>query len=180
MSGAFPWPDAAIGAVLVLAAFKGFARGFVKEVGGFIALAALLVAPRYYNGSMDSTIDGYTKLGPVASHVAGMLLTGAFAYVAVIAVAFLLDRIARLPVLGIGNALAGGAVGFVKGAILVWVVLFVALFFPLTPAIRTSLRGSRLAPYFVAPDYIAIAAVEATLPDFARPFVEPYVDRHHL
>jgi len=32
--GGFVWPDAAIAVVLALAAFKGFSRGFVAELGG--------------------------------------------------------------------------------------------------------------------------------------------------
>ena len=179
-AGDVPWPDIVIGAVLVLMVFKGFARGFVKEIGGFVALAALLVAPRFYNGSADATIDHYTKLGMAGSHLVGMLLTGLFAYAVVAVVASALNRIAKLPLLGIGNALAGGLVGFVKGAILVWLAIYVALFFPLTPEIRASLHASRLAPYFVTFDGVVDNFVEAAIPGVALPVLNPYFARHHL
>ncbi len=179
MIAGFTWPDLVIGAILALTTFKGFARGFVKEIGGLLALAAFLIAPHFYNGSADAAIDGYTKLGATGSHLAGMLMTGIAAYLVVLVVAALLDRIAKLPVLGIGNSLAGAALGFAKGAIAIWLALYVALFFPLTPEIRQSLHASRLAPYFTEFDGLLDAAIESAVPEFARPMIDPYFARHH-
>jgi membrane protein required for colicin V production len=180
MIGAVSWPDFVIGAVIALAAFFGFKRGFIKEIAGLLALVAMIVAPHYYNGAADGIIDRYSKLGPIGAHLVGMLLTGLFAYIVVIAVASVLNRIAKLPILGTGNALAGGIVGFVKGAVAIWLLLYVALFFPLTPAIRTSLHASKLAPYFVTFDGPIDAVVESAIPSMVRPMVDPYFARHHL
>jgi hypothetical protein len=102
------------------------------------------------------------------------------AYVGVLIVARLLGRIAKLPLLGLGNALGGAAIGFAKGAILLWLVLFIALFFPLSPDIRDSLHQSRLAPYLAIYDAPIDDAILSTIPWFARPFVMPYFRRHHL
>ena len=179
-SGPFPWPDVTIGAILALLAFKGFARGFVKEVGGLVALAAFAIAPHYYNGVADADIDKYTKLGPVAAHLIGMLLAGVVAYAAVMAVAVIAQRLAKLPVLGLGNSLAGAVVGFLKGAFVVWLALYVALFFPLTIPVRAALHQSRLAPYFVTFNGLIDGAIQATIPVFARPYTDQYFDRHHL
>jgi uncharacterized membrane protein required for colicin V production len=175
--GGFAWPDAVIVLVLVVAAFKGFKRGFVAELGGVAALAAALIAPWYYNGAADAQIQIYTKLNAGQAHVAGMLLTAVFAYLVVLSVAGFLQRIAHLPILGTGNALAGAVVGFAKGAILIWIVLFVALLFPLTPAIRDSLRDARLAPYFTSFDDPAARAVESVVPSFLRPMLDPLIQR---
>jgi hypothetical protein len=59
-------------------------------------------------------------------------------------------------------------------------VLFVALFFPLSPDIRADLHQSRLAPDLVAYDAPLDDAMLSTIPWFARPFVLPYFKRHHL
>jgi hypothetical protein len=61
-----------------------------------------------------------------------------------------------------------------------WVVVFVALFFPLSPDIRAGLHQSRLAPYLVIYDAPIDGAIISTIPWFARPFVMPYFRRHHL
>ena len=180
MIGGFSWPDVAVVLVIAAATFKGFSRGFVSELGGVVAIAAALIAPWFYNGSADSQIAAYTKLGAGPAHVAGMVLTGIVAYVIVFVAVSILKRLARMPILGTGNAIAGAAVGFAKGALLVWVIVFVALFFPLTPAIRTSMRDSRLVPSFTIFDGAVDTAIETTLPEFARPLVAPLLEHHSL
>jgi len=180
MIGGFAWPDLVIAAIILFATYKGFSRGFVSELGGAVAIVVGLVAPRYYNGSADALIDHWTKFGLAASHAVGMFLTGVFAYVVVLAIAAVLNRVAKLPILGLGNALAGGLVGLLKGAVLIWLVLFVALFFPLTPPVRDALHRSRLAPYFTTFNGAIDSALEFATPPFAKPWLQPYFDRHRL
>jgi uncharacterized membrane protein required for colicin V production len=180
MTGGIAWPDLIIAAVLLIATFKGWTRGFVSELGGAVAVTAALITPWFYNGSLDPQIEAYTKLGPGSAHVIGMFATGLATYVIVLAIAWILNKIARLPILGIGNSLGGAAIGFAKGAILLWFILFVALFFPLSPDIRAGLHESRLAPYLVTYDSTIDDAILSTIPWFARPFLTPYFQRHHL
>jgi uncharacterized membrane protein required for colicin V production len=178
--GNVAWPDAVIIVVMVISTVKGFARGFVAELGGAIAVVAALVTPWLYNGAFDSQIGHLFKVGPGSAHVIGMFATGLVTYVVILIVSRVLGTIAKLPVLGLGNALAGAVVGFAKGAILLWVILFIALFFPLSRDIRDSLHQSLLAPYLVTYDQPIEAAMLSTIPWFARPFVLPYFRRHHL
>jgi uncharacterized membrane protein required for colicin V production len=180
MMGGIAWPDLIIAAVLLIATFKGYTRGFISELGGAVAVTAALITPWFYNGSLDPQIESFTKLGPGSAHVVGMFATALATYIIVLAIAWILNRIAKLPLLGIGNALGGAAIGFAKGAILIWFILFVALFFPLSPDIREGLHQSRLAPYFVAYDSTIDDAILSTIPPFARPFVQPIFDRHQL
>jgi uncharacterized membrane protein required for colicin V production len=180
VTAGFAWPDVVIVIVLGIATWKGYSRGFVSELGGAVAVTAALVTPWFYNGSFDSQIEKVTRLGPGSAHVIGMFATGLLTYVIVLVIAQLLGRIARLPLLGIGNALGGAFVGFAKGAILLWLVLFIALFFPLSPDIRDGLHRSSFAPYLVAYDEPIDDAILSTVPWFARPFVLPYFRRHHL
>jgi membrane protein required for colicin V production len=174
------WPDYLFGAILAFAIFKGYARGFVKELGGLIAAAAALIAPWYYNGAADGIISQYTELAPPFAHTAGMIASSIAAYLLVSAIVLIIGAIVTLPVLGFGNKLAGALVGFIKGYVFVWVVLFIALFFPLTPAIRASLHVSRLAPFFTAYDTQVDAGVLVAVPTFAKPFLQPYFERHHV
>jgi uncharacterized membrane protein required for colicin V production len=178
--GGVAWPDVVIVIVLGIATYKGYSRGFVSELGGAIAVTAALVTPWFYDGAVDSQIEGITKLGPGSAHVIGMFGTGLLTYVVLLFVARVLGTIAKLPVLGIGNALGGAFVGFFKGAILLWLVLFISLFFPLSPDIRDGLHQSRLAPSLVTYDAPIDDAILSTVPWFARPFVLPYFKRHHL
>ena len=166
--------------ILAVATLKGYGRGFVSELGGAVAVAGALITPWFYNGAFDAQIERTFNLGPGSAHVVGMFALGLITYVGILVVARVLGRFAKLPLLGIGNALGGAAIGFAKGAILLWLVLFVALFFPLSRDIRDGLHQSHLAPYFVTYDTQVDAAILATIPWFARPFLLPYFRRHHL
>jgi uncharacterized membrane protein required for colicin V production len=178
--GGVAWPDIVIVIVLAIATFKGYARGFVSELGGAVAVTAALVTPWFYNGAFDPQIGQLLHLGPGSAHVVGMFATGLGTYVVILVAARVLGGIAKLPILGLGNAIGGAVIGFAKGAVLLWVILFVALFFPLSPDIRESLHQSQIAPYLVTYDVQVDDAILATIPWFARPFVLPYFKRHHL
>jgi len=175
-----PWPDILIAIILLISAYKGFARGFVSELGGAVAVVAALITPWYYNGSFDGWIESTTNLGPGSAHVVGMFLCGFATYAIVLAIAFVLGRIAKLPLLNIGNAVGGAAIGLAKGAVLIWLVLFIALYFPLSRDIRADLHASKLAPFFVQPDPKIDTVIESVIPWFARPALWPYFHRHHL
>jgi uncharacterized membrane protein required for colicin V production len=178
--GGIAWPDVVIVVVLAIATLKGWSRGFVSELGGALAVTGALVTPWLYNGSFDPQIQAVTKLGPGSAHVLGMFATGLLTYLVIVTIARLLGTIAKLPVLGLGNALGGAVIGFAKGAILLWLVLFIALFFPLSRDIRADLHQSQLAPYLVQYDPRIDDALLSTIPWFARPFVTPYFRRHHV
>lgn len=173
------WPDIVIVAVIAISTLKGFSRGFVSELAGAIAVVAALITPWYYTGGFDGTLENLLRLGPGSAHVVGMFLTGLATYAIIIALSWVLNRFAKLPILGIGNSIAGGAVGFAKGAILLWFVLFVALYFPLSPDIRSDLHRAHLVGYLTQPDARIDHAILSTIPWFAKPFLEPFFHRHH-
>ncbi len=176
----FAWPDLVIGAIAVIAGIKGFRRGFVKELGGAVALFFSILTPWFYNGALDGFISGITHLGPGSAHVIGMCLTGLITYAVLIAISMVLDKVARLPILGIFNAVAGAAVGLAKAAIFCWLVLYVALFFPLSPDIRADLHRSSLAAAVTAWDPTIDGMLYSTLPWFAKPVAEPFFKRHRV
>ncbi len=174
------WPDILIGAILLIAALKGYKRGFVMELSGAIALVLALITPWFYNGSFDGALENALHLGSGSAHVIAMFLVGLATYVAVLLLARVLNAVARLPVLGLGNALAGAGIGLIKGALGVWIILYVALFFPLSRDIRADLHRSRLVAYVTQPNPIVDKRIIATLPWFARPFVHPIFARHRV
>ena len=55
-----------------------------------------------------------TKLGAGSAHVVGMFLCGFITYAIVLAIAWVLNRFAKLPILNIGNSLGGAAIGLPK------------------------------------------------------------------
>ncbi len=174
------WPDILIAAVLLIAVLKGYKRGFIMELAGFIALALALITPWLYPGTFDGTIRQLLHLGPGSAHVVAMFAVGIATYVAIMILARILSTIAKLPIIGLGNALAGAAVGLAKGLIGLWLVLYIALFFPLSADIRQGLQRSVLVGIITMPDDYVDSRISATLPWFAHPVADPIFARHHV
>ncbi len=84
------------------------------------------------------------------------------------------------PCLVWATPLAGTCVALLKATILIWVVLYVALFFPLSHDIRAGLHRSVLAGYITKPNTQVDARIIATLPSFARQYAAPIFARHHV
>lgn len=174
------WPDILIGAILLIAALKGYKRGFIMELAGAIALAAALIAPWFYNGAFDETLRRTVHLNAGTAHVLAMVLVGIAAYLAVMLIARVLGAVAKLPVLGFGNALAGAGIGLLKAAVGLWLVLYIALFFPLSPQFRTDLHDSKLVGAIAEFNQRVDGALISTLPAFARGLAAPLFERHRV
>jgi membrane protein required for colicin V production len=174
------WPDIVIAAFALIAALRGWKRGFVSELAGFVALALGLWAGYRYNGSFDTNIAATTHLGPGSAHVVGMAATAFFVYVVLFIASLLLARIAKMPVLGTGNAIAGGALGIVKAGLVTWAVLYIALFFPLTPDLRGDLHRSQLVALITQRNAQVDGVIEHQMPWFVQPFVRSIFARHRV
>ncbi|HXP94835.1 MAG TPA: CvpA family protein [Candidatus Binatia bacterium] len=174
------WPDIVIVAFALIAALRGWKRGFVSELAGFVALALGLWAGYRYDGVFDATIAGLTHLGPGSAHVVGMAATAFLVYAALLIASLLLGRVAKLPVLGLGNSIAGGALGIIKAGLVTWAVLYIALFFPLSPDLRSDLHRSPFVAYITQSNAQLDGAIEHQMPWFIRPFVSPLFAHHRV
>jgi hypothetical protein len=121
-----------------------------------------------------------THLGAGSAHAIGTVVFAVLVYAIVAIAAWLLGRFAKLPGVSIVNATFGALVGAAKALLGAWAVLYVMLFFPLTPDLRGDLHGSTLVNALVAPDAGADAVAKTYLPWFVRPLLEPFFARHHV
>lgn len=176
----FAWPDLVIGAILLLGAFRGYSRGFVAELTGALALVAAIAAAFVYPGMWDKPLGDFSRLGPGSAHVIGLLIFAAIAYILVLYVGSLLNRIAKLPLLGLVNKALGAVVGLAWAAVFVWVVLFVALYFPLSKDLRSDLGRSALVHVFEGPNGQLDTFTKKSLPWFVKPFSNGIFGRHRV
>jgi uncharacterized membrane protein required for colicin V production len=174
------WPDLVIGAIALVFALKGWKRGFVAEIGGFIALAVAIWASLHYPGTLDGVMHDYFHVNAGSAHIAGMVAFALLVYIALLAVSVFLGRLARLPVISLGNAAGGAAVGILKALIGTWAVLYVVLFFPLANDLRGDLRKSTLVALVTSENPHIDGAVKNTMPWFVRPLAEPLFSHHHV
>jgi uncharacterized membrane protein required for colicin V production len=174
------WPDLVIGVVVLLFALKGFKRGLVAEIGGFIALAVAIWAALHYPGTLDQVMRDTFHVNPGSAHVAGMVAFAVLVYMVLLVISAVLSRIAKLPIIGLGNAAGGAVVGIVKALIGTWAVLYIALFFPLSRDLRDDLHRSQAVQIVTSENPQIDAVVKATMPWFARPFIEPLFAHHRV
>ena len=180
MIAGIAWPDIVIGAILIVGLLKGLQRGFTSEMSGAVALAVAILAAFRYQGEWDNWIGSMTDLGAGSAHVLAMALFAGLAYFITVLVAVLARGIVRLPLLGFGNTILGGVVGTLQAAVLVWAILYVALFFPLAPDLRADLHRSVLANLLTTPDEQLDAQVKNALPWFFKPFSGGIFNRHKV
>ncbi len=174
------WPDLVIGGIALFFAWKGFNNGFVAELAGPVAVLIAIVAAFRYPGSLDNDVVNVTHHGPGSSHAIGTVLFAVIVYAIVTMFAWLLGRIASLPVVGIVNHCAGALVGTGKALLGAWAVLYLTLLFPLTPDLRADLHTSPLVQMLVAPDPSIDATVQEFLPSFIRQLADPFFARHRV
>ncbi|MGH7660845.1 MAG: CvpA family protein [Vulcanimicrobiaceae bacterium] len=174
------WPDILIGAILLIGALKGVKRGLISEIGGFIAIVLAFWSAIHYNGAFDSQAEAITHATQGSAHVIAMVAFGIGIYLILLALSIALGMFAKMPVLGTVNNVLGIPIGFAKAAILVWAIIYVALFFPLSSDVRTDLRHSQLVQIATQPNAQVDAAVISTMPWFARPFVQSFLKGHRV
>jgi membrane protein required for colicin V production len=174
------WPDLLATLVLAIGGVKGFMRGFISELTGLIALGVAIAAAFFYPGMWDEPVAGFTHLGPGSAHVVGMACFALLAYIVVILIGSALSTVAKLPILNIINAGLGALVGVVKGAILLWLLIFVALYFPLSKDLRADLSRSYIVGWLEKPNGDIDTMLKHSLPWFARPFSNGIIGRHRV
>ncbi|HTW84100.1 MAG TPA: CvpA family protein [Candidatus Sulfotelmatobacter sp.] len=172
------WPDLVVAAFALLFVLKGWKRGFVAEIGGFVALACAVWAALLYRGSLDDLVERTLHLGPGSAHVVGMAAFAVFVYVVLMVLSSVLSRIAKLPVIGIGNSVGGALIGVLKVLLVTWAVVYVVLFFPIPRDLRTDLRHSTVIAALSEHNGQVDGMVKNALPWFVKPFAEPLFARH--
>jgi uncharacterized membrane protein required for colicin V production len=174
------WPDIVIAIVLLLGTLSGLRRGLVGELTGIVALGAAIVAAFTYSGALDALVAQRTHLGAGSAHMVAMVIFGLIAYAIVLALGLVLSGFAKLPLLNIVNGIGGAGVGLLKSLLFVWVVLYVALFFPLSHDVRDDLHHSYLVALIQAPNARLDDRLQAGLPPYVRPFAGSLFDRHKV
>ena len=174
------WPDVVIGIILIFGTLKGYKRGLVSELTGAVALAVGVAAAFGYGGTWDGWVHAWTHLGPGSTHVVGMVIYAFAAYALVFALGTALGTVAKLPLVGIANAIFGAVVGLIKAAVFAWAIIYVALFFPLSKDLRADMHRSGLVAALQEPNPRLDRSLRGSLPWFVQPFAEGLFARHRV
>ena len=141
------WLDLLIVAIIAWLTFRALTVGLIREVVTAAAFVVGAVLAGNYYGELADDIafavedETWRQLVAFASIFIGVVVIGQIA-------ALLLKRIASLLLLGPFDRLGGAAFGLAKGVLLVEVLLFAGLAFPVSTGVDAAIDESTLAPLF--------------------------------
>jgi len=141
------WLDILIVLALTWFTFSAFTAGLVREVVTLIAtfLAILLAGLFYDNLAQDVLV--FIDSEDAAKVIAFLILLGSVFFMGQL-VALLLRRFVSLLMLGWADHLAGAGFGFLKGLLIVEILLILFVTFPQL-GLDDAIAGSALAPFFL-------------------------------
>lgn len=111
-------------AVLLLCAWDGHRKGFIKKLVGAVSWVLVLWLSSFLSPIVGVLIPDYEALAFLTTLIlVGVLVKG---------VVFALDIVAKLPILNGLNRLAGTILGFAEGMLLIWIFFLAVSVFAAT------------------------------------------------
>lgn len=139
--------DLIIVVLLAAAAFAGFRQGFIVEAAGILGAVAALAIARLEYKDVRQVLASFAPQSSWLT-VISYLLVFLVVWFAILLVARRLRWLIRLLRLGLPDRIAGAVVGFLQGALVVELLLYLGKRTP-NDAIRRSIVHSVLAPTFL-------------------------------
>lgn len=142
------WLDLGIVVVIAWLTYRAFLTGLIREIVTTVALVAGAVLAGHFYGELSADIafaiedEQWRDLIAFASIFIGALVLGHIG-------AMLMRQAASLLLLGAFDRAGGAAFGFFKGLLLVEVLLFAALAFPVSDTVDDAIDDSVIAPLFI-------------------------------
>jgi uncharacterized membrane protein required for colicin V production len=174
------WADGLLALTLAVAFWGGYRSGVVREAVGMLAIILAWVLAGAFAGTMGPTFETHFGLSTASAHLVAFWLLFLFVFGAARAFGWVLERMTAQPVLRVASGIGGGFVACAKAVLALWLILFIALFFPIAPDVRATLARSPGVVAIEALDKPAYAMLSEALPRRTRPLVRLFLDRHHL
>jgi membrane protein required for colicin V production len=141
------WLDFAIIFVVVFVVISAYLAGLIREAVTFVAVILGIVIAGALYGDLAADILTFMDDEDAAEAISFMILVAAV-YLFGQIIALLLSRTASLLMLGWVDRIGGAFFGFLKGLIIVQVVLIIFAAYP-TLGLDDAAAGSELAPFFI-------------------------------
>lgn len=149
--------------VLGLHSLSGLRQGLVRQVLGLAGvILALVLAFQNFEGLGRVLLDHFQLPPPIANMVAFCLIVVAvFAVMNIIG--YLWSSVSRVTPLSLVDSVGGAAFGFLKGAVVVGIVIVILMALPVGP-VRDALGNSTLARHFLNAAPVVYQRIEQSLP----------------
>ena len=124
------WLLIAVICIIAWNVVRGYTRGVLRMVYSLAAWIVMLAASTMAAPYVRDQILSQTGIEPVSAQLTNAIMTGlsffiVFFLLGIVAyiVRHIIRKIERVPVIGTVNRIAGFAVGFIKGMVIVWLLL---------------------------------------------------------
>ncbi|HXW52260.1 MAG TPA: CvpA family protein [Candidatus Acidoferrales bacterium] len=174
------WADWLVVLTLGVAFWGGYRSGVVRESIGLASIIVAAVVAGSLAGPLTPFFHDRFGLALASAHLVGFWLLFLVAFALTRLAGWAAERTIAVPVFKVASGIGGGAVACVKAVLALWCVLFVALFFPMAPDVRTTLHASPTVVAIESLNAPAYATIEGSLPGRARPWARWFLKRHHL
>jgi len=174
------WVDALVFLTLAVAFWGGYRAGVVRELIGLAAIVIAWVLAGAFAGPFSDSLGVQLGVSVSVAHLIGFWLLFLVVFAAVRAGGWLLEKFATLPIIKVVSGIGGGIVAAAKSVLLLWFLLFVALFFPISNDVRTAMRASPSARAIDSLDTPAYAMLESALPRNVRVITSSILKHHRL
>lgn len=157
---ALHWFDLVIVAIIAWLTLRALSVGLIREVVTSVAVVGgAILAGHFYAELADDIAfaiedETWREFVAFGALFAGAIVIGQIA-------AALLHRTSRLLLLGTADRVGGAAFGFLKGVVVVEILLLAAITFPVSAEIGAALDDSTLAPAFID----GLPVIQHLLPD---------------
>ena len=158
------WLDLLIVGILAWTTFRAFSSGLIREVVSLVGLVAGIALAGAFYDDLSSNLE-FVIADPTTRRLAAFAAIFVGTTVAGAVIAAVLHTAAALLFLGPLDKLGGAAFGFVKGLLLVQVLLVAVSVFPAQTTVSNAVAASTLAPVFLRFTPIIKAALPAEFQD---------------
>ena len=145
--GALNWVDLIIAVMLLGLAIRGLVRGFFRELLSLVGLfLGLWIALLKFVPVGEWLRDKFPLTDPLPFHLAFLAIFISMSMVTSL-MGYILHKAAKGLLMGWLDAIVGLGFGFVKGVMILTVLLFLATHLPLARSIRTQLQTSAVVAH---------------------------------
>jgi uncharacterized membrane protein required for colicin V production len=174
------WADWLILLTLAVAFWGGYRSGVLRESIGLASIIVAAFVAGALAGPVTPPIQRDYAVAPASAHLIAFWSLFLVAFALVRLAGWAAERTIAAPAFKVASGLGGGVVACAKAVLALWAILFVALFFPIAPDVRTTLRASPTVRLIEGLDAPAYAILEGSLTGNARYWARVFLKHHHL
>jgi len=174
------WVDILIMIIILLNVMVGIRSGIIRGVINFIGIITAILLAIFWFREVGEFIDLRTALSREISNVVGFMLI--FLGVCLIArmIEIFLKKVFSLLFISWIDVLGGALLGFVRGSIMVGILLIITTFVPLPIAIKNQFENSFLANRFAVMTMTIYVYIRDWLPENFQFDTEEFLKKFDL